>query len=195
MIDAVGIAMARGGSRRLPRKNLAPVLGRPLLTWVVEAALGSRTLGADRVFVSTEDAEIAACANAAGARVIDRPAALAAEDVWTQPVVEHAVSVIERSGASPDVVVWLNPSVPELTSEDIDAAVERLCSRGLREVVAVGADGVSHSAVRALRREAVSQRALSVYFGVLELDYVDVHTRADLAAAERRLAARVPTGD
>src|SRR3954451_21000470 len=81
--NAVAIIPARGGSQRLPRKNIYPVLGKPMLAWSVQAARGCPYLGPGAVFVSTDDTEIAAVAEAAGAGVIHRPADLATAKVWT----------------------------------------------------------------------------------------------------------------
>src|SRR5919202_5581318 len=84
-VDVVALIPARGGSKGIPRKNLAPVAGRPLLAWTVDAARESRTV--TRTVVSTEDEGIAAAAREAGAEVLDRPAALAADDTPMRDVV------------------------------------------------------------------------------------------------------------
>ena len=183
-MKAIAVIPARGGSKRLPRKNIHPLLGKPLLAWTVEAALGSRYLGPGSVYVSTEDAEIADVARRAGAGVIERPADLAADAVWTQPVIRHAV----------ETVAWMNACIPERTSADIDRGFERLISQGLREVISVDAEGNAYSAVRILRRDALFQDSLSVVFAVFTLDYLDVHTTEDLAIVERRLRERSQSG-
>ena len=199
---AIAVIPARGGSKRLPRKNVLPVLGKPLLAWTVEAALGSRFLGPGSVYVSTEDAEIAAAARTAGAEVIDRPEALAADHVWTEPVIRHAVEMVEATGSGDgsvggagagapiELVAWMNACVPELTSADIDRAFQRVLEEGLREVISVDAEGRSHSAVRVVRRDVLFQDRLSVVFAAMPLDYMDVHTAEELEAVERRLRER-----
>lgn len=190
-MNIVGVVPARGGSRRLPRKNLALLMGRPLVGWTLEAARHSRRLGIGRVWVSTEDPEIAAEARARGANVVARPAELAGHETWTEPVIQHAVEAIEAvQGQAVDVVVWMNPSVPELQASDIDRAIEWRQSRGLREVLSVGDDGCTHSAVRVLTRDALFQRRLSVNAGVMRLPAVDIHTEDDLHAARWRLQRR-----
>lgn len=186
----VAVIPARGGSTRVPRKNVADVAGKPLVAWSIEAALGSTFLGPDRVHVSTDDDEIADVASAFGARVIRRPAELAANDTWTEPVIQHAVLEVERGGDPVEYVAWLNPCVPQLRSADIDRAIAMLLEHGLREVVSVGESGQSNSAVRALRRDTLFQARLSVHFGVLALPYVDINTPDDLARAERLLLER-----
>ena len=177
---------------------MLPVLGRPLLAWTVEAALGSRFLGPGAVFVSTEDEEIADAARAAGAGVIHRPAELAGDRVWTEPVIRHAVETVEaerRSGSTPaspgiELVAWMNACVPELTTADIDRAFERLEAEGLREVISVDAEGRSNSAVRVVRRDVLFQERLSVVFAAMPLGYLDIHTAEELEAVEQRLRER-----
>lgn len=191
-MNAIAVIPARGGSKRLPRKNVAPLLGRPLIGWTIEAALGSRHLGPGSVWVSTEDAEIAAAARSAGAGVVDRPDALAGDAIWTEPVIRHAVEVVEEEQGAVEQVAWMNACVPELTAADIDRAFERLVAERLREVVSVDAEGRSNSAVRVLRRETLFQDRLSVGFAVMRLDYVDIHTEEELSAAAARLEERGP---
>jgi CMP-N-acetylneuraminic acid synthetase len=189
-LNAVAIIPARGGSQRLPRKNIYPVLGKPMLAWSVQAARGCPYLGPGAVFVSTDDTEIAAVAEAAGAGVIHRPADLATAQVWTEPVMQHAVTTIEAQGRRCDVVVWINACVPELTAADITGAVDRLVQEQLREVISVDSNLRSNSAVRVLRRDTLFQQRLSVVFGILVLPYVDIHYAADVAMVEQRLAER-----
>lgn len=190
----MAVIPARGGSKRLPRKNVVPLLGRPLIGWTIEAALRSRHLGPGSVWVSTEDPEIAAAARSAGAGVVERPDSLAGDDIWTEPVIRHAVKVVEEERDAVDHVAWMNACVPELTASDIDRAFDRLVAEGLREVVSVDAGGRSNSAVRVLRRETLFQDRLSVGFAVMRLDYVDIHTREDLEAAGVRLEERAESG-
>jgi len=101
----LGLIPARGGSRRVPQKNLAMLAGKPLLQWTFEAAKGSTRL--DRIVLSTEDAEIAKFARLHGVAVLDRPPDLASDGATTAAVLQHAVEVL-----NPDVVVLLQPTSP-----------------------------------------------------------------------------------
>lgn len=83
---------ARGGSKRLPSKNILPFMGRPLIYWPIQAALESQVF--ERVAVSTEDEEIAAIARDAGAEVILRPAGLAADNSTVVQVCLHALDAL-----------------------------------------------------------------------------------------------------
>ena len=126
-MDVLGLIPARGGSKGVPRKNLAQVAGKPLLAWTVEAARAASEL--TRVVVSTDDDEIAA---EAGVEVLRRPAELAADDTPMLDVVRHAVSEL-----GPDVVVLLQPTSPLRRAEHVDAAVRLLLESGADAVVSV----------------------------------------------------------
>jgi CMP-N,N'-diacetyllegionaminic acid synthase len=126
-MDLVGLIPARGGSKGIPRKNLAPVAGKPLLAWTIDAARAATEL--TRVVVSTNDDEIA---SAAGVEVLRRPAELAADETPMLDVVRHAVAEL-----SPDVLVLLQPTSPLRRAEHIDAALRLLLESGADAVVSV----------------------------------------------------------
>lgn len=128
--------MARGGSKSIPRKNLALLAGKPLLAWTVEAAL--RCESPLRVVVSTDDEEIARVATRYGAgRPFMRPAELAQDDTATLPVVLHAVEQLAAGGYKPERVLLLQPTSPLRTAQDIDAAVALAAEHHGSSVVSV----------------------------------------------------------
>ena len=187
----VGVIPARGGSKRLPGKNLHEVLGRPMLGWVIDAALASGRIDAAHLIVSSDDAAILEFADAAGVVALRRPDELAGDQVWTEPVLRHAVEAWEeRSGLVADVVVWLNASIPEVTAAHVAAVVDRLLDGGFREVLTVDGDGVLTSAARAMRREVLDQRALTAAAATVAGDFLDVHTLDDVGQVEARLRVR-----
>lgn len=126
-MEVLGLIPARGGSKGVPRKNLALVAGRPLLAWSVDAAHAATEL--TRVVVSTDDDEIAA---AAGTEVLRRPPALAADDTPMRDVIRHAVDEL-----APDVVVLLQPTSPLRRAEHVDGAMRLLRESGADSVVSV----------------------------------------------------------
>ena len=130
-MDVLALIPARGGSKGIPRKNLAPLAGRPLLAWTIDAALGSRVV--TRTVVSTEDGEIAEAGRSLGADVLARPPELAADDTPMQPVILHA---LEELGA-PEVLVLLQPTSPLRRAEHVDEAVDLLLATGADSVVSV----------------------------------------------------------
>ncbi len=138
----LAVIPARGGSKGLPRKNLRPLAGHPLLAWSIAAALEARSVEA--VVVSTDDEEIAAVAEAYGAAApFLRPADLARDDTPDWPVFEHALRQLERTrGWKPELVVQLRPTSPLRPAEMVDEGVALLRSESradsLRAVTAPG---------------------------------------------------------
>lgn len=131
------IIPAKGTSTRLPRKNIAPLGGKPLLAHTIKAAYDSQIL--DRICVSTEDEEIAEVARSFGAEVpFMRPAELSREDVPGIQAVLHAVRLLEElEGYCPKYVVVLPPTSPFRTEQDIRAAVHLAQERKADGVVSV----------------------------------------------------------
>jgi len=120
----VGIIPARGGSKRLPGKNIKPLAGKPLIAYTIEAGLKSRLI--DRVIVSTEDEKIAKVAISYGAEVIARPVELAQDTTKTAPVLVQVVEELEKQGYCPDIIVLLQLTSPQRDETIIDAALEKL---------------------------------------------------------------------
>lgn len=133
----VGIIPARGGSKAIPKKNVASLAGRPLIAWTITAALCSPAL--NRVIVSTDDAKIAEVAQQWGAEVpFLRPAELAQDDTSGIEPVLHAVRWLdEHEGYRPDYVMVLQPTSPLRTAEDIEAAMQLARERQADGVVSV----------------------------------------------------------
>ncbi|MCG9042273.1 pseudaminic acid cytidylyltransferase [Laribacter hongkongensis] len=121
----IAIIPARGGSKRIPRKNIKPFAGKPMITYAIEAALGSGLFA--HVVVSTDDPEIAAIARDAGAETpFPRPAELADDHTPTVPVIAHAASACEALGWTPEFICCLYPGVPFIQQADLKAALQLL---------------------------------------------------------------------
>lgn len=118
--SVLAVIAARGGSKGVPRKNIRPICGRPLLAYTIEVSQRSRYL--DRIVVSSEDREIQEVAQAWGAEVVVRPACLATDEIASIDPVLHAIT--ECPGY--DYVVLLQPTSPLRMAQDIDSALE-LC--------------------------------------------------------------------
>lgn len=123
---SIVVIPARGGSKRFPRKNIAPLMGRPLLAYAIHA--GRRAKLADMVAVSTDDREIADIAREWGAVVPSmRPEELAGDRVTADEAVVHMVRhLLEECGMAIDVVVLIQPTSPFVLPEHIDRAVAML---------------------------------------------------------------------
>ena len=135
-MNVVGIILARGGSKRLPGKNVRPLAGRPLIAHTIAAAKHATSL--TRVVVSTDDEEIARVAAAFGAEVpFRRPAELATDVSPTIDAVAHAVEWLDRNGCRADVVVLLQATSPLRTAVHIDDAVALFRASGADTVTGV----------------------------------------------------------
>ena len=126
MSGTIAIIPARGGSKRIGRKNLLPLAGEPLVVHTVRHALAAEEV--DEVIVSTEDEEIAAVAAAAGATVVPRPAELADDRATSEAALLHVLDA--RAGPDPELVVFLQATSPIRRSADVDAAVRQLRASG-----------------------------------------------------------------
>ena len=135
--NILGLIPARGGSKGLPRKNIIPLLGKPLIAWTIEQALASKYL--DRVVVSTDDKEIAGISKKYGAEVpFIRPKHLATDTATSLSVLQHAANYLsEKEGYLADIIVCLQPTSPLCSAEDIDKAITLCISTGADSVVSL----------------------------------------------------------
>jgi len=121
----LAVIPARGGSKRIPRKNIKQFCGKPMIAWSIEAALASTCF--DAVVVSTDDGEIAEVAKAHGATVpFIRPAELSDNYTGTIPVIAHAVKWFEASGCFPDQVCCIYATAPFVTAKAIRKGMDVL---------------------------------------------------------------------
>jgi N-acylneuraminate cytidylyltransferase len=135
MPEVLALIPARGGSKSIPRKNILPFAGHPLIALSIAAGLAARTV--DRVIVSTDDEEIAHISRRYGAETpFTRPKAYAQDETPDLPVFQHALNWLqENEGYKPDIVVQLRPTSPFRRVEHIDGAVEALLSHPEAEAV------------------------------------------------------------
>jgi len=133
----LGIITARGGSRRLPGKNVKPLAGKPLIVHTIEEALKSEHI--DRLVVSTDDEEIAKVSREHGAEVpFMRPAELSRDETPSLPVLQHAIQYLEeKEDYHPELVVILQPTSPLRKREDIDKAIEKFLDSDYDPVLTV----------------------------------------------------------
>ena len=132
----LGVIPARGGSKGIPRKNLRPVAGEPLLAHIVREALLSRCL--TRVIVSTDDEEIAAVARRYDAEVIRRPTEISDDTASSESALLHALHHLrETEDYEPELLVFLQCTSPLTLAGDIDGTVEALLQSGADTALAV----------------------------------------------------------
>lgn len=165
-MDVLAIIPARGGSKGIPRKNVLPLAGKPLIAHTIAAALRARRV--TRVVVSTDDEEIAQVARDHGAEVVMRPPELAGDMARSEDALLHVLDVLETGeGYRPAVIAFLQCTSPLTAPDDIDATVAAVTERGgdsaftavpfhyfLWSDGADGVDGINHDkAVRPMRQE------------------------------------------
>lgn len=125
----LAIIPARGGSKRIPRKNIKPFAGKPMIAYAIEAALASGLF--DRVIVTTDDDDIAAISASCGAELpFRRPAELADDHTPTVPVIQHAIEACNRLGWGVTRACCIYPGVPFLRATDLAVALELLEAHG-----------------------------------------------------------------
>lgn len=128
----LAIIPARGGSKRLPRKNILPLNGKPLIAWSIEAAKKSNAI--DRIIVSSDDDKILDIAEKFGADAIKRPANLANDTASTVDVLLYTIENLEKEY---DFIVLLQPTSPLRTERHIEQAIELLLQKKADAVVSV----------------------------------------------------------
>ena len=127
----LGIIPARGGSKRLPRKNMLDLCGKPLIAWSIEAGLNSKYI--DKVVVSSDDDEILNISSNFGAETIKRPVELASDTATTFDAIKHTIENVEKY----DYIVLLQPTSPLRNAKHIDEAIELLEIKNADAVVSV----------------------------------------------------------
>ena len=127
----LAIIPARGGSKRLPRKNILNLCGKPLISWSIEAGLKSKYI--DKVVVSSDDTEILNISNELKVQVIKRPNELASDTSTSFDVVQHAIDNLE----SYEYILLLQPTSPLRNENHIDKAIEILEEKNADAVISV----------------------------------------------------------
>ena len=124
----IAIIPARGGSKRIPRKNIKNFCGKPMIAWSIKAAMTSGRF--DHILVSTDDEEIAKVAEQVGATVpFRRPPNLADDFTATRPVINHAIENAAKLFGKISYVCCIYPTAPFLTAETIRASGDLLLER------------------------------------------------------------------
>ncbi|MDJ0641195.1 MAG: pseudaminic acid cytidylyltransferase [Erythrobacter sp.] len=151
MAGNIAIIPARGGSKRIPRKNIKAFAGKPMIGYAIEAALACEAI--TRVIVTTDDDEIAAIAEDFGAEVpFRRPEELADDITPTVPVIQHAINACRTRGFEFDYACCIYPGVPFIRTDDLAEALALLIEQG-GEGYTFPVTGFPSPIQRALKRE------------------------------------------
>ena len=133
------IIPARGGSKGIPRKNIIPVAGKPMIAWSIQSALAATTI--NRLIVSTDDDEIATVSESYGAEIIRRPPELANDTASSESALQHALDELAaREQYEPDLVVFLQATSPYRLVTDIDGAVNLLLQNNYDSLFSASAE-------------------------------------------------------
>ncbi len=143
-MKVLGVIPARGGSKRVPGKNIKELGGKPLINYTIAATQESELLF--DFIVSTDDDEIASTAKAAGAKVpFLRPAELSEDKIGDKPVLEHALAWYEENHGEIDAICLLRPTSPFKTANIIDEAIAMLEANGCDSIrTMTKVEGVHH---------------------------------------------------
>lgn len=135
------IIPARGGSKRIPKKNIKLLAGKPMIGYTIETALESGCFS--DVMVSTEDDNISDVSTTYGAKIIKRPNELATNGAQTIDVVLHAIKMMEKEGNMFDAIALLQPTSPLRTAEDIWSAADLFFNNDCDGVISVCESSIS----------------------------------------------------
>ena len=127
----LAVILARGGSKRLPRKNVIELAGKPMMAWSIESAKKSKYI--DKVIVSSDDDEILGIGQEYGCMVIKRPEELASDTATTFDAIKHAIENVEKH----DYIVLLQPTSPLRNEVHVDEAIELLGHKNADAIISV----------------------------------------------------------
>ena len=176
------IIPARGGSKRLKKKNIHPVWGYPMLYWSIQACKNCKY--DITPWVSTEDDEIAEVAKDCGAQVIKRDARLADDKTYKQAVIRAAATAVEASEGPQDIYISLQANSPQIKPEHLEGAIDTLLTYKRSEVFSVDENLMQNAAFRIFKGDYVFQEDLSTNCGVFICPLHDVHTLEDVQNIE-----------
>ncbi|MBX4171847.1 acylneuraminate cytidylyltransferase [Rhodococcus sp. DMU2021] len=167
----VAIIPARGGSKGIPRKNLAKVGGRELVVRAIETCRDAALI--HTVVVSTDDQEIAQIARSAGAEVVMRPDFLATDTASSEDALIHVLDTLKHRGETPDITAFVQCTSPFIRAEDLDSAITRLREQSASTVLSVTHShrfiwrlengtlvGANHSGLKRQRRQDLEPQYL-----------------------------------
>lgn len=195
----LGVVPARGGSKGVPRKNIRPLAGEPLIGYTLRSA---RQVGAiDLLVVSTDDDEIASVSQDYGVRVVQRPASLASDTAPTEAALLQVLDVLEAEGQRFDLILVLEPTSPFRSAETITRAIAAcidgtapsvLAVRETRENIGFIRDGCFRPVVPGAPRRRQERQPLFVESSTIYACRVDYLRRTGTLVAEDWGALVVP---
>jgi CMP-N-acetylneuraminic acid synthetase len=182
-MKTIVIIPARGGSKRLPKKNIYPFKGKPLIAYTIEACRQCDFI--DGIFVSSDDSEILETAEALGAKALVRPSDLADDKTPKIVAIRQAVNDPKVGGLDrDDIVIVAQANSPQISAEQLRSAHALMTEHNLWEVMSTDGNGVQNAAFRLVRYHALFNEFLSAHCGFIVAPNMDVHTLEDLQKIE-----------
>lgn len=117
----IAVIPARGGSKSIPRKNISPLAGKPLIAWTIEVAKQVGEI--DRIIVSTDDDQIGRVSAENGAEIYFRPGHLATDDALVIDMLRNLIEKFQSEGESAEILILLEPTCPLRSAEDIEKCI------------------------------------------------------------------------
>lgn len=179
----IAIIPARGGSKRLKKKNIYLLKGKPLISYAIKACKESKNI--DETYVSSDDEEILNFAKEFGAKPLKRASNIS-DDITPKIVAVREVLKQEELliDGKPDIVIIPQANSPELTSKEIDKGVDFMKKYDLWEVMSANRNGVQNAAYRIIRADKINNNFLSAHCGFVTFDSLDIHTIEDVNKLE-----------
>ncbi|MDZ4824019.1 MAG: acylneuraminate cytidylyltransferase family protein [Flavobacteriales bacterium] len=175
----IAIIPARGGSKRLPKKNIYPWKGKPLIAYTIEACQQCSFI--QQVFVSSDDDEILSVGKSYGATPLKRPVELSGDETPKILAIRQAVLDAEvMKMGKPDVIIIPQANSPQISAEQMERGFRLMIDHNLWEVMSADNHGVQNAAFRIVRYNALFNNFLSAHCGFVVAENVDVHTIEDM---------------
>jgi len=182
----IAIIPAREGSKRLKHKNVYPLKGIPLVEYTIKAALESKHLSTDNIFINSDFDKVLEIGKRYSLTCIDRPKHLAEDKIWTQEVVNHTDKHLGTLDDE-DIIVILQANSPQITSDKIDECIDMLIREKLWQVNTVDSSMINNGAIQVLKRKVRDHKGKVNYNGVVKTNWLDVHTLDDIKQLENLL--------
>tara|TARA_Y100000356_G_C11177634_1_gene245009 strand:+ start:52 stop:609 length:558 start_codon:yes stop_codon:yes gene_type:complete len=182
----IGIIPARKGSKRLKHKNVYPINNKPLIEYTIDAALNSKYLNKNNLYINTDFDKVIDIAKSRNVKYIERPSKLAGDKVWTQDVINHTTNTIKNLEEE-DIIIILQANSPQMDSQTIDNCIELLLDNNLWQVNTVDNLLINNGAIQVIKHKVRNHYGKANYNGVIITNWIDIHTIEDINEVKKVL--------
>ncbi|MAJ05348.1 MAG: hypothetical protein CBC44_002490 [Flavobacteriales bacterium TMED84] len=179
----IAIIPARGGSKRLKKKNIYLLRGKPLISYTIKACKLSNKI--DEIYVSSDDDEILKISENFGAKPLKRTSNISDDKtpkiVAIREVLKQDQLLID---GKPDIVIIPQANSPEINAKEIDEGLDLMNKYNLWEVMSANSNGVQNPAFRIIRADKINNNFLSAHCGFVICNCIDIHTIDDVEKLE-----------